>query len=267
MNTMKKRVLSGVIAAASAASMALPVFAATNMNTEITGTYSAPEISVTVPTTGRAVINPYGLGTTATKSDGTEVTIAGQIATGPLYITNESTLKLSVGASVLGEITARGEGDTTTPLKFATASTKGNGTNPDEEGYVAPATAKSVYVKLQVADTKLTATVDATDEAATAANVLDAVIDEYVKETAWTEAAKKELVVGIKEVKGEELATLGDPAVDADGDITSYKAGSIVMFRLTGDCTESPKTPWDEDDGFKVNVAFTFKPAPAASGN
>ncbi len=260
MNTMKKRVLSSVIAAASAASMALPVFAA-NMDTEITGTYSAPTIAVTVPTTGTAVINPYGLGMEVTKSDSTKVTVAGQIATAPLYITNESSMRLSVGASVSGEITARGEGDTTTPLKFATSSTQGNGTNPDEEGYVAPATAKSVYVTLQVADTTI-ATADATED-----KVKDAVIDEYIKDSAWTEAAKKELVVGLKDVKGDGLATLEKPTVGTDGAVTAYPAGSIVMFRLTGDCTESPKTAWDNDDGFTVNVAFTFKPAPAASGN
>lgn len=261
MNTMKKRILSSVIAAASAASMALPVFAA-NMDTEITGTYSAPTIAVTVPTTGNAVINPYGLGMEVTKSDNTtKVTVAGQIATAPLYITNESSMRLSVGASVSGEITARGEEDTAIPLKFATTSTKGNGTNPDEEGYVAPATAKSVYVTLQVADTTI-ATADATE-----AKVKDAVIDEYIKDSAWTEAAKKELVVGLKDVKGDGLATLEKPTVGTDGAVTAYPAGSIVMFRLTGDCTESPKTAWDEKDGFTVNVAFTFKPAPAASGN
>ena len=262
MNTMKKRILSGIIATASAVSMALPAFAATNTDTEITGTYSAPEIAVMVPTTGTAVINPYGLGMeVATKADAdVKKTVAGQIATAPLYISNESSLRLPVGASVTGEITSRGEGDTTTPLKFATTTTKGVGTDPDAEGYVAPATAKSVYVKLQVANS----TVTTTDNDADA--LFDAVLDKYILDASW--ASAKEVVVGTKEAKGDDLATLEVPTIDAsDGSVTNYKSGSVVLFRLTGDCTESPKVAWDAKDGFKVNIAFTFKPAPAASGN
>lgn len=263
MNTMKKRVLSGIIATASAVSMVLPVFAAgTNTNTEITGTYSAPEIAVTVPPTGTAVINPYGLGMEVPTRANADVkkTVVGQIATAPLFIANESSLKLSVGASVVGEIVSRGEGDTSIPLKFAATTTKGVGSDPNEEGYVAPATAKSVYVTLQVANSTV-ATTDADPD-----TLFDAVLDKYILDASWTEAAKKELVVGTREVKGEDLATLEVPTLDTDGSVTNYKSGSVVMFRLTGDCTEAPKVAWDDKDSFKVNVAFTFRPAPAASG-
>ena len=53
MNTMKKRILSSVLAVAAAASMAVPAFAAGN-ETEITGTYEEVEIKVLVPATATA---------------------------------------------------------------------------------------------------------------------------------------------------------------------------------------------------------------------
>ncbi len=262
MNTMKKRILSGIIASACAASMYLPAFAAdepatTNMDTEIIATYSAPVISVTVPANGTAVINPFGLGMEVTESDNqTKHTVAGQIATAPLFITNESTLNLSVGASVVGTVTERD--DDGAPLKFATATTKGSGTE-GTEGYVPAATAKSAFVKLQVADSTITSTNFGT---ASLADLTDEIIPEYIKDASWTNA--KEIVVGLKAAEGENLATLKAAGVDTAGDPDKYAAGSIVLFRLTGDCTESPKIPWDAKDGFKVNIAFTFKIAPAA---
>lgn len=33
-------------------------------------------------------------------------------------------------------------------------------------------------------------------------------------------------------------------------------------FRLTGDCTKSPREPWTEKDGINVKITFSFKPLP-----
>lgn len=50
-------------------------------------------------------------------------------------------------------------------------------------------------------------------------------------------------------------------AVDNTGAFSAYKAGSIGMFRLTGDCTSGTKAGWTEKDKFTTTVAFTFTPA------
>ena len=54
----KKRVASAALAGALALSMAAPAFASQSV---ITGNYKEIRLAVTVPTTGKAVINPYGL--------------------------------------------------------------------------------------------------------------------------------------------------------------------------------------------------------------
>ena len=60
MKNFKNRVLSGALAGALAVTMAVPAFAAAN-STEITATYEEPTISVVVPQSGTAMINPYGM--------------------------------------------------------------------------------------------------------------------------------------------------------------------------------------------------------------
>lgn len=61
MKTMKNRVLSGAMAGVLAMSLAVPAFAADDHTTVVTGKYQDTPIAVTVPETGKAFINPYGL--------------------------------------------------------------------------------------------------------------------------------------------------------------------------------------------------------------
>lgn len=44
-----------------------------------------------------------------------------------------------------------------------------------------------------------------------------------------------------------------------DGEIGE---GGYGPFRLTGDAVEYPSTPWNGNDGIKVQIAFTFTPVP-----
>ena len=155
---------------------------------------------------------------TVEKSDQTKVAVTGQIASAPMAITNESALKLEVGASVTGVIK---DGST---LKFATESIAGMDTAP---------TTKSAFVQFQW----------------------------VTAPTTWNSAAT--LVVGTKEVKPAADVTLPKmeaATMDSSGEFSAYPAKSVVLFRLTGDCVESPKEAWATTDGFDVNVAFTFKP-------
>ena len=48
----------------------------------------------------------------------------------------------------------------------------------------------------------------------------------------------------------------------ADVGTSSFKAGSIALYRLAGDCVSTPRGDgWTAADGFTANVAFTFAPA------
>ena len=254
-----KRIAATALSAVMAMSLTVPAFAGAtkpNTETEITGTYKEAIIDVLVPQTGTAFINPYGLGTSVTKSTGAEVQIKGQIVTAPMYIVNNSGLDLDVGAVITP---ALGENAT---MKLATASTNGT---PDKDetdaDYVAPATAKSAYV---IAQGVASAVASTGDELADAD--IDKILDEYALDATWAAAeSSAPLTVSstgvAKPVEVTKFATLKKATLDTTGTITKHEAGSVMLYRLTGDCVKSPKDAWAESDTFTVNMAFTFSPA------
>lgn len=253
-----KKLLSLGLSLVMSLSLAVPAFAAANTDntTEISGTYKDVVIDVVVPNTGVAFINPYGLDLKVPQSEGdtaNDVTITGQqIVSAPMAIMNKTAMDLSVSATVTGAITpiTVPDGETApTLMKFATNTTKGVGTNPDAPDYVAPATGKSAFVYFQAKQ--------ATNTTGTAADVAA----EYA---AWGASAYNEatdVIVAAKAVAKENVMTLRAAAMDNAGVFDSYKAGSIGMFRLTGDCTSGSKVNWTDKDKFTVTVAFTFTPA------
>ena len=242
MKTMKNRVLSGAMAGVLAMSLAVPAFAASN-STEITGTYKAVTIDVTVTPTASAFINPYGLDLEVSK-DGSEitdstpaadkVTISGQkIVTTPMSLQNKTAMDLTVGATLVGEVKEASD------MRLAAAP------------LAADDTSKPAFVYLQAAqEPTLTGTFTATDAAAIAA-----------KYAAWAASdydAAKDVILGIREVTKQGLVTLAA----ADVGTSSFKAGSIALYRLAGDCVSTPRGDgWTAADGFTANVAFTFAPA------
>lgn len=255
-----KKLLSLALAGLMALSLAVPAFAADPNSTVISGAYKDVVIDVVVPATGAAFINPYGLDLKVkediTNSSSNEVTISGQqIVSAPMALKNKTAMDLNVSATVTGTITPLPESATSSVLmKFNANTTKGVGTNPEAEGYVAPATGKAAFVYLQAkqepALTGADAAVDATAIAA--------------KYAAWTASAydeNKDVVVATKAATKDNIVVLRAAAMDNSDAFASYKAGSIALFRLTGDCTSGPKAGWTEDDKFTVTVAFSFTPA------
>lgn len=253
MNTMKKRVLSGVLAIAAAASMAVPAFAEDpapaepNMTTTVTGGFTKTTIAVTVPTTGTAYINPYGLGTSVTDSEGNKHDILGQIVSAPMAITNESNLKLKVSATV---------------------STTIAGTSPLELSGTAIAAAdktKKANIKIEMASAKF---------AGEAAGLNDAVMRECADSTTgWVTAKAITLTKTdpagtpkVDPVTVTDIVTL-KAANQEDGRFASYAEGSVALVRFTGTCVEEPRKaddsaadPWAADDKFTATIVFTFKP-------
>jgi len=230
---LKKKIMSMALAGALALSLSVPAFAGNS--TKITGTYSEIPIEVTVPTTGTAQINPYGL---AVKLDDTSSITGSKIVTKPLAIVNKSEMKLDVNATVTGEVKGN--------FKFAAADAKFEG-----EGAL---TTNSALVFLQMKASELK-NADL-DSAATAICGIDAakLNAEVAGWTAATEPEAKDLVVSTKATSSEE-AMITLTAANEDGEV---QEGGIALFRLAGNVVANPKTAWAKSDGFTTTVAFTF---------
>lgn len=252
-----KKLLSLGLSLVMSLSLAVPAFAAANTDntTEISGTYKDVVIDVVVPNTGKAFINPYGLDLKVPQAEGdtTEVTITGQqIVSAPMALKNKTAMDLSVSATVTGAITpiTVPDGETApTLMKFATSTTKGSGGNPDSPDYVAPATGKSAFVYFQAKQ--------ATNTTGSAADIAT----EYAAWGASAYNADTDVIVAAKAVAKENIMVLRASELNGDGTHKAFKAGSIGMFRLTGDCTSGAKANWTEKDKFTTTVAFTFTPA------
>jgi hypothetical protein len=256
---LNKRITSLALAALTTAALAAPAFAANQ--TVVTTTYAEIPISVTVPTTGTAQINPYGLPVEVKKttSGATAAKISGhQITTQPLYITNNGDTDLSIGATVT---TAVKSGSTMEIVATAPGSTE---------------TSKQAQVYLEVMASKQTSAA-----ATLTSEEKDKLIDEAAawKEVAYSkdspaatqlllstdDAVTKSGMVTIKGMK-ETSTTEGSGDTAKTVTVRTYQEGSIVQFRLDGKVTESPDEAWTTKDGFTATIAFTFKPAAASTG-
>lgn len=228
-----KRFASTVMAAVLALALAVPAFATNSTN--ITGTYRAITLAVTVPTTGQAIINPYGL----PYNIGDEVVKNQQITTGaPLLIANRSAVSLSVSASALGQ-----EKGT---FKF-------NAADPNASPAV---TTKAGFVKMQMFAASGVTEANATDT--------DVLNQKFAALPADSDEPTKDLVVGTTASNMADIITL-KKGTDNNG-TTELADGGAAFFRLAGSVVKTPKTaagaddPWTTTDGFAVKIAFTFEP-------
>lgn len=266
MKNMKQRIVSGALAGALAVSLAVPAFASSKNSTKITGTYQEVTIAVTVPTTGTAQINPYGL----TVKAGDASIIGHQIVTQPLAIVNMSDMDLKVNATVTGEVKGN--------FKFATESTKAVEDDPDtadvDETKAAPTTNSAfVYLEMEVpADSILNTDGTAVDTAklntaaagwAVGTYTIPELDDDAPEGTPAPTTDPSKVLVGTKAASSEKpLVTLAKATTTGTGDsaVTKPAADGVAMFRLSGDCVKSPKTAWAKTDGFTATIAFTFEP-------
>ncbi len=233
-----KRILSIALSGAMCMALATTAFAAGN-ETIITATFEEPEIAVTVPATVAAFINPYGVDVNYDAADDARVLSGFQILSAPNCIYNLSGMDLSVSATVTGEIVERTDKDTTKAMKFATASTDGG-----------IATAKSAYVTFQMkVDDGIVG--ESTD-------IVGDLYNPLAEKWAADADADGEVVVKAGETAGEDLVAL--KKANLSGTNPKAVAGGGALIRLNGDCVTAPKVAWDEQDSFKVTVAYTFMP-------
>lgn len=273
-----KRFGATVMAGVLALSMAVPAFATSTPvptgQVTISGTYQDIEIAVSVPTTGTAQINPYGLPVDITLSDTiSKVSISGQqITSRPLSIRNEGTTKLSVNAT----------------LAVDTSGTD-NGVSVKNADLTAAEDGKEINLALQVAglndEDYAVSSLDTTLED----NIIRAFADPATWASAKTLKAKDTAagtaLAAAAVAKSTDttanggcgtMAVLGAATAGAGGLVT-YGNDSIAVFRLTGKVNESPQKlkaagstdkvddPWTTTDKFSAQVVFKFKPAKDAS--
>lgn len=235
-----KKFASLALAGVMTASLAVPAFAS---ETEITGTYTAPDIAVEVTPSAAAFINPLGLDIEVA----TGVTVSGrQIISAPMTIKNQSAMDLQVDASMTATINEGSD------MRFVGTTTGGAGSTKTAFAYLQATQAKD----LTGADAAVDATAIGTAYAAWDATAYSASTDLLVNSAMATSKANL-VVVRAADVTG--------------GTFTAYKPGSVALVRLAGDCVASPTAgSWTETktegdtttgDGFTINVAYTFKPA------
>lgn len=237
MKTLKKRIFSGAMAGALALSLAVPAFASGN-ETVITGSYVNTPIAVTVPTTGTAQINPYGLDVKL--DDNTSKISGNQIVTKPLAIINNSEMTLSVGATV----TAEAKGD----FAFGTASTD-----------VSTAKTKTgvVYLQVKSDNTLEDSDLDTGDKAFKSASI-DPLFEDWGEFVKPATGSKDLLLKSTAATTGTALTVL-DPIDSATGS-GHEKVGGVALFRLAGEVVTSPTEGWATADGFTATIAFSFSP-------
>ena len=211
-------IMSGVLAL----SLAVPAFATSN-TTEITGTVQPITLRVVVPTTGAAIINPYGLPYTLGDS-----TISGQqiTTTAPMVIQNRSSVALAVTANVSAKDVSTG-----VTLEAANAGTD-----------YTTATDKKLHVVFEAF----------TADELTALNVTDN--DTLRPMHAALDSADAVLTGDVTTTAADATGTLVLREA-ADGEVQS---GGAAMFRLSGEVAK--KASWTADDKFTATIAFTFEP-------
>jgi hypothetical protein len=244
---LNKRIMSLSLAALTAASMAIPAFADNTSqpanSTVVTAAYKEAKISVVVPTSGTAVINPYGLPTefpyTTALKDGTKAAkISGQIVTTPMAIFNSGDYALTVGVKVTTETTGN--------AKIVSRLT-------------AKGTDNEIAAQLQMVQTGDTVVGESTTDATT---ISDAVITASADSSTWDAATSLALSTA-DAVSKDGMVTLNAAKLGEDNNgakTITYQEGSGALVRLTGTCIESPTTAWVAADGFKATIAYTFKP-------
>lgn len=246
MKILKKRILPGIMAGVLALSMAVPAFAANEVegSTIVTGAYEDIEIEVSVPNDTSAKINPYGMPVEIGTVGGTNYNVSGeQIVSDPMFIINKSEVNVTVGAKV-------------------TATVQG-GLRLTDTAPAADDVLKNAYVYLQVARAT---TLTNTEVATGSGNQIDGIVNSDAKTftefTGWKDAYNSSKDVLLTSIalgsENTNMVTLG--AATINGGTTTVANTGIAKARLAGKVSSDPREAWTENDGFKATIAWVIKP-------
>lgn len=223
-----KRFASVAMAGALALSLASPAFAASN--SVITGNYKEVRLAVSVPSTGKAVINPYGL--PIALNDTYSISGQGISNAAPLTVQNRSAVPLTVDVSITGAVLGNFAFETGSSISTTETGNKGL---VKFEMFPAPALTEAT---LENEDTLIGGFA-----ALDSANALPSG------------------GVQVKGVTGTPDAATNIMTLREGDENGSLQAGGAAYFRLTGQAVKKPNTAWAAADGFTATIAFSFSPS------
>lgn len=284
MKSLKTRVATGALAGAMALSLAVPAFAASANTTTVKATYAEVPIEVEVPTTGTITLNPLGMpvALSSTKTVAEKSTTSEQLANVPMYVQNNSSSDLLVGATV------------TTASKTITFGAESDKWDPEDSTAI-PTTKKAVvYLQMvTAADQKTDANQDLkilTGTGTSAKVNADAIAvqvagmkfdkDQELDPAKQAEEAAVLVLKATEDGKGDEaVAKTSDLKTQDSTPKQAYLAkldkkastglanGNIGVFALLGEMAEDPQKedgtadPWTKNDTFTSTIVFSFKVA------
>lgn len=247
-----KKVVSMAMAGVMTLAMAVPSMAADPLQTVITGKYEEITLDVVVMPTGSATINPYEMpvpvmdtNTSPAKIAGKTLNTAGKIASQPLAMYNKTNVALNVGATVTAANISEG-------LELVT---KNIGTK---------ATEKQVQVYLEAKQETTLASGDVgKSKAAGVIGDFDggklADIFNTWEASTYNAANTNQVLVNPEAAATKKGLAIMNAGKEEGGKMVP-DTGSFVLYRLGGNCVESPETAWTGTDKFDVNVVFSFTP-------
>lgn len=251
-----KKLITMALAGAMTLSMAVPSMAA-GTETKISGSYQPITIDVILMPTGKAQINPYGMpvkayDTGATpaiiQNSGADMTLntAGKIATQPLVMYNKTTSELNVGATVSAA--------NVTGLELVTTNIAASATDKQAQ----------IYLETKQDMTLVNGDVGTGTNVATKVAGVDGVkvVNAF---NSWATTTYDKTNPSQVLVNPDEPTTKKGIATLAAATSTGVSSGGFVLYRLGGNCTEEPETPWSTSDKFDINVAFSFTPIKAVA--
>ena len=290
---MNKKIISAVLAAATALSLSASAFAATttadpsHVELDVASTIASPVIAIKWPTNAGVALNPYKMKVTPTVTAG-KIDVKDDASKGtddtiicPDLVIDNSTGTSSVSiiatASVVAYTTVDKNGD---PLK----DKDGNPTTS-----IAVGDAKAVVADLNTDGTQKTEA-DGTTlkwKAATPAALKTSFVSAAIKQPTWVKDSKGEYKLqagetknavllclvgavstgtntyafGDLDVKGENVLVLSNKEATKSVLTVAAKGKGCIKFR--GDVATTPTIGWDQvkkTEGIKVNVIFDASP-------
>ena len=278
---MCKKMISAVLAAATAISLSATAFAAETADPshkamEVGTLVSTPEIKMTYPTVAAVVLNPYKMKVALTATAGKDPTVKADASKGDdstvlsadMTFTNggDSAVQITVTGSVTAVTTVDSKGNALLNADGeATDSIGSNGQAVDENGKNVSATSKITFataaIKQPTWDTKgekivagetknsVLLYVEVGESAVSGSTVT------YTYSGAYDSKSDKQMLLSNKETK-KALCTLGVSD-------TKDKTANVAQMKVCGDVATAPTLGWDQvakTDSIKVALVFDVSP-------
>jgi hypothetical protein len=238
---MNKKLLSLVMAVAMIVTLAMPALATGGTRTgdkvEYTPSTKTPSVTVTMPSSPKVILNPYGMSVTVVHATGAEATnettgittSSGQILSMTQYITNRTQSAMKVGVKA----TAVTSGGTILSAKFCTGKE----------------VTKTAFL---VAELQYTGTTSG-----------DGILDTgwFTDVTSGDSSINEKCYPQIVPTTAGKLAPaiMSVPAAEIPENATAV-APNYIAVQVFGNLATAPTDAWTDKDTATMNLEFTFTP-------